>query len=264
MGEYALITGASGGLGKEFAYLAAQDGYDLILVARREEKLLELAKDIKERWNVEVLTLAIDLQKEQSVRELIEKTKDLQVECLINNAGFGYLSDYVESDLSHQKELLRLNVEVPMELTHHYGAKMKEAGKGYILNIASTAALSPGPHMSTYFASKSYVLSFSEALHEELRKDGVRVSALCPGPVDTDFEKNANMKDSAMFHSLPVSKPDKIARKGYRGLKKGRAVIYAGPVTHWMAFFSRIFPRSWMRKIIGRSNAKTVKSKKRS
>lgn len=263
MKEYALITGASGGLGKQFAYLAAKDGYNLVLVARREDKLLALAKEINESFGVEVLPLALDLQKEQFVADLIEKTKDLDIGCLINNAGFGYLADYVESELSHQKELLRLNVEVLMELTHHYGAKMKEKGKGYILNIASTAALSPGPHMSTYFASKSYVLSFSEALHEELRKSGVKVSALCPGPVDTDFEKNANMKDSAMFHSLPVSKPEKIARKGYKGLKKGKAVIYAGPVTHWMAFFSRIFPRKWMRKIIGRSNAKTVKSKNR-
>lgn len=263
MKEYALITGASGGIGKQFAYLAAKDGYNLVLVARREDKLLELAKEINETFGVEVLPLPLDLQKEQSVADLMEKTKDLDIECLINNAGFGYLADYAESELSHQKELLRLNVEVLMELTHHYGAKMKEKGKGYILNIASTAALSPGPHMSTYFASKSYVLSFSEALHEELRESGVKVSALCPGPVDTDFEKNANMKDSAMFHSLPVSKPEKIARKGYKGLKKGKAVIYAGPVTHWMAFFSRIFPRKWMRKIIGRSNAKTVKSKNR-
>lgn len=259
MGKYALLTGASGGLGYQFAHLLAADGYDLLLVARNQGKLEKLKTEIERQYPIKAEIFVLDLNEEGASQKLFQMTSPYDfISCLINNAGFGYLSDFLDSDLSHQEELLAVNNKVLIELCYLYGQKMKERKEGYILNIASTAALSPGPHMATYFASKSFVLSFSEALHEEVKGQGIKVSCLCPGPTDTGFEKNAQMHNSAMFNSLPVSKPDKIAKKGYKRLKKGKAVTYAGPVTHWMAFFSRIFPRSWMRRIIGSVNNKTV------
>lgn len=259
--EYALITGASGGLGAEFAKLFAKDGIPLILVARRLEKLMALKDELEHEEGVEVIVIQMDLSEPDVASSLLKKCKDYKVAYLVNNAGYGYNADFLESDFKKQQNLLRLNVATLMETTYLFGNKMKELGHGWILNISSTAALAPGPHMATYFASKSYVLSLSEALHEEFIPYGITVTALLPGPTATDFEKNANMKDSAMFHSLPVSKANKVAYKGYKGLKKGKAVVYAGRVTHWMAFGSRFLPRRWMRKMIGKVNGSSKKEK---
>ena len=185
----ALITGASSGIGKNMAYLLANKGIDLILVARNKEEMLKIKENVK----VNVLVIELNLLKEKNVFKLYEMCKDENIDILINNAGFGLFGIFTEADLTRELEMIDLNIKAYHILTKLFLKDFVEKDKGYILNVASSAGFMAGPRLSTYYATKNYVLKLTMAINEELRQSGsnVVVSALCPGPVNTNFNKVA-------------------------------------------------------------------------
>ena len=227
---YTLITGASSGLGIEFAKLCAKDGHDLILVARNAQKLNEVATAIKEEYGVKAVCFSCDLSDEKQIKNLYDDVKscEYQVDQLINNAGFGYHKEFLSSDISVQNSMINLNVSALVNLTYLFGKDMKARGFGKILNVSSLAAFCAGPYMSVYFASKAFVLSFSNALAEEFKGTGVSITALCLGPTATGFEKNAKLTNSKMFKVFKVANPQKVARFGYKKMQKGKANAFYG------------------------------------
>ena len=201
MGKTALITGASTGIGKELAKEFAKDKIDLVLVARSEDVLTKNAKELEHKYGIKAYVLAKDLSEPESAEKLNENTKEagLHIDYLVNNAGFGDHGYFVESNLSKQQDIINLNILALTKLTHLYAQNMVAKKSGTILNIASTAAFQPGPLMSVYFATKHYVLAFSEALTEELKQHNVKVCTLCPGPTESSFFKLAEMSDHSFL-----------------------------------------------------------------
>ena len=225
--ETVLITGASSGIGREFSKLFAEKGYRLVITARREKNLAELKKMYPEN-NVEVIPC--DLGSEAGAEYLYNEVKkrSIKVDILINNAGFGLFGEFYETDIEKEKKMIDLNVKALVELSKYFLQEMLERDSGKILNVASIAAFQPGPYMSVYYASKAFVLSFSEALRNEVRNTGVCISVLCPGPVETEFEKSSELTKSKLFSKLKPVTAEKVAYAGYRGLMKNRAVIIPG------------------------------------
>ncbi len=257
---YTLITGASGGIGCELAYIFAQNKSDLILVARTLSKLEEIKKDIEEKYEVEVKVIKADLCERNAAHAVYDITKGLEVENLVNNAGFGDCCAFLQSDLKRQLDMIQLNVSALMEFTHLYGNDMQKRGKGRILNIASVASVCAGPYMSVYYASKSCVLSFTQAVAEELKNSGVSVSALCPGPVDTGFEKAANLENSKMFTYFKPASAKSVAMHGYKAMMKGRVVIFHGLNVKLINLGSKLAPRLVARKITRAVNIRRDKT----
>lgn len=253
---YTLITGASAGIGKALANEFAKHKHDLILVARSEAKLNRLRAELKEEFKINVEVYAVDLSIEEARYELFAYTKHkgFEVDILVNNAGFGDANAYLNAEWERQKNMVDLNILALMHLAYLYGNEMKKKGSGKILNLSSVAAFSAGPYMSVYYASKGFVLSLSEALHEELKENGVTVSALCPGPTATDFEKNAKMISSKMFTKFGTETPEHVAKRGYNGLMHGKAVIYHGKVTFGFNLITRLFSRKFARKLAQKLN----------
>lgn len=251
MCAYTFITGATGGIGLEFARIFAKEKHSLVLVARNGERLGEIKTSLEADYGIRVETIACDLADDNAVEQIFRYTeeKGWQVDILINNVGFGDHNCYFDTAWERQKNMIDINITALAQLTYLYGAKMRENRRGRILNVASVAAFCAGPYMSVYYASKSFVLSFSEALSEELSPYGVTVSVLCPGPVNTAFEKNAGLEDSKMFKILRVSDPASVARAGYRGLMKGKALVYCGPITKLGNVCFRLLPRALSRKL---------------
>ena len=247
--SYALITGASSGIGQELAKEFIKD-YDLILVSRNIEKLGKLKKELEETYPRKVIVYQKDLSKMTAAKEvnnyLLEQA--LEVSILVNNAGFGIQGSFIETSLKNQKELMQLNMITLVELTYYLAKQMKERGNGRILNISSVAAFSSGPYMSLYYASKAFVLSFSQALNKELKDTGVTVTVMCPGPTITGFEKNANMKQSKMFHLFPQTAKN-VAKAGYKATMKGKSIKYHGIVTCSYNILTRLLPRKWVSQI---------------
>lgn len=250
--SYTLITGASGGIGYELAKFAATNGKNLVLVARSANKLDELAEEIKNKTKSEVIVIVLDLSDETGVNKLISEIigKKIQVDTLINNAGFGDFGDFAKADLSKNMEIIRLNISALTQLTHFVLQGMLRAGSGKIMNVASTAAFMPGPGMAVYYASKAYVLSFSEALTRELKGTGISVTTLCPGPTDTDFAAVAGLGKSLMHRLLPPATSKQVAIAGYKALQKGKAIEIPGFMNKISAFSPRITPRSLIRNMI--------------
>lgn len=257
MTKTALITGASIGIGLEFCKLFAQDGYDLVLVARSQEKLEKIAQDLAATYKINTHVIAKDLAKSGSAQELFDETqaKQLTIDVLVNNAGIGTNGKFTAVDLNAELNMIQLNVTSLVALCHHYGKVMSECKQGKILNIASTAAYQPGPFMANYYASKSYVLLFSEGLHEELKKDGVTVTTLCPGPTATEFFNAADMTSANLAKSPLIMPASKVAQIGYDALNKGKAVVVAGWINWLMAQSVRITPRFIIRKVTGLLNS---------
>jgi short-subunit dehydrogenase len=242
---YAMITGASGGIGKELADVFAANGFDLVIIARNREALETMKKDIENRHNRKVLLIPKDLTEPDaidSVKEILD-SDHIFPDVLVNNAGFGDKAAFVDSDWDRQENMVRLNILTLMKMTYVFGKEMKQRGHGRILNLASVAAFSGGPFMSVYYASKAFVLSFSQSVNAELGPYGVTVTALCPGPTITGFEKAAGMKHSKMFSLMP-QKPRDVAYAGYKACMRGQAVKYHSPVTYGFNILSRILPRS--------------------
>jgi short-subunit dehydrogenase len=239
----ALITGASGGIGLELARVFAREGYGLVLVARSEKLLRDLAGELK----IETLVIAKDLTKAGAAQEVFDQVH--QVDVLVNNAGFGSSGKFVEAPLDDQLDMMQLNMTALVALTGLFLPGMLKAGSGRILNLASTAAFQPGPLMAVYYATKAFVLSFSEAIHEELSGSGVTVTALCPGATETGFGDRANMNDVRLFKAKKPMDAHTVAEAGYRGLMAGKAIVIPGLMNRVMAQSVRVSPRWAVRKI---------------
>jgi uncharacterized protein len=245
--KVALVTGASAGLGVEFAHQLAKRGYTLVLAARRKDRLDTLARDV-----ANARAVAIDLSAETAARRLIDdiEAHGETVELLVNNAGFGLIGRFAELDPSRQRQMIDLNVATLMDLCRAVAPPMIDRGSGAILNVASTAAFQPGPKMAVYFATKAFVLSLSEALHEELKPHGIKVACLCPGPTRTEFGEVAGFGGNVMFDRVAMDAPE-VVKAGLEGLEANDAVIVPGWINKVGAASTRFAPRSVVRKIAG-------------
>lgn len=240
----ALITGASTGIGREFADLAAADGYDVILVARSEPLLQSIAADIRHKFNRNVLVVPKNLVQPHGAREVFDAVRSagVEVEVLVNNAGFGLLGKFWELDEREQVDMIQLNIAALTDLTRLFLPGLIERRQGKIMNVASTAAFQPGPLMAVYYATKSYVVSFSEAVHNEARDFGVTVTCLCPGPTQTEFDKRAGAGNTKLFSSRNIMSARKVAEIGWKGMKRGKPLVIAGTMNRLMAFLTRFAP----------------------
>jgi short-subunit dehydrogenase len=247
LNKVALITGASAGLGVEFARQLSKRGHALVLVARRKERLEKLAKELGNARAV-----AIDLSKASAAQKLIAdlEANGEQVDLLVNNAGFGLIGGFAELDAKRLRQMIDLNVGVLTDLCRAVAPGMIERKSGGIINVASTAAFQPGPKMAVYFATKAFVLSLTEALHEELQPHGVKVSCLCPGPTRTEFGEVAGFGGNGMFDHVAMG-PVEVVEAGLKGLDKNRAVVVPGWMNKVTAASNRFAPRSIVRKIAG-------------
>jgi short-subunit dehydrogenase len=255
--SFALITGASSGIGLEMAKLFAKDGHSLILVARRKDRLEALAKEIKsDHSDVRVEIIAADLGVPGAGQDLFKQIRDLNIhiDYLVNNAGFGSNGDFSDLDLNKQLQMIDLNVRTLVELTHLFLPAMKAGRHGRILNVGSTAGFQPGPYMSVYYASKAFVNSFSEGLHEELKGTGVSCTVLTPGATVTEFLEVAGAEKSGLRLLTLGATSKNVAAAGYRAAKSGRAVAIPGFLNKIQIQFLRTMPRVIVRKLVGAVN----------
>ncbi len=251
----AIVTGASGGLGAEIARVLAQEGFNLLLVARSERKLQALKEELEAAHGIEAMAFPCDLACEDAALDVYDYVlgRGLRIDALVNNAGFGDSGAFHEADWQRQRDMVQVNVIALMQLTRLLVPHMVERRCGMVLNLSTVAAFSAGPYMSVYYATKAYVLSFSEVLSEELRGTGVTVTALCPGPTATGFESAASMgSGSTMFRH--ASSAAEVARDGFKAMRAGKAVCLQGAFTKAMAFGSRFVPRFIARKMAMRMN----------
>ncbi len=232
------------------AKIFSENGANVLLVARSREKLETLASFLREQYDVEARVLVKDLSNPDAPQQLFEQltAENCKVDLLINNAGFGALGAFAELDLEKQLDCVRVNVLALTHLTGLFLPGMIQRGGGGILNVASTAAFQGGPKMSVYFATKAYVLSFTEAIAEEVRGKGVRVCCLCPGPTETEFAQVAGMEDSRLFR-MGTMTAAQVARAGYRGLQRNKTIVIPGAINKLGCWSASIFPRSWARKV---------------
>lgn len=244
-GRTALITGASGGIGYELAKLFAQDGYNLVLVARSEQKLLQIAQDFTSQYEIKVEIIVKDLALPSAPTEIFTKLQHagIKVDVLVNNAGFGSYGFFHETDLASELELLQVNIVGLTHLTKLFLPEMVQQGFGKVLNVSSGAAFQPGPLMAVYFASKAYVLSFSEAIANELEGTGVSVTALCPGPTTSGFQSRAAMAESKLVRGQKIMDATTVAKIGYRGLMSNKTVVIPGIKNKLLAEAVRFTPR---------------------
>ncbi|SYZ74635.1 Short-chain dehydrogenase/reductase SDR [Candidatus Zixiibacteriota bacterium] len=252
MEERALITGASGGFGLELAKIFARNHIDLFLVARSGEKLADLKKSLHAEYGVDVSILVRDISDRSAPEEIFEQVKAdaLQVDCLVNNAGFGDFSPFQESDWNKLESMIDLNIKSLTHLTRLFLPPMIERKKGRIMNIASTAAFQPGPFWAVYFATKAYVLHFSEAIANELNGTGVTVTALCPGPSASGFADTAAGGQSGLFKRKNLPSAADVAEYGYWAMMKGKRVAIHGNFNRVLAFTIRFAPRNMVTSIV--------------
>ena len=254
--NYTLITGASTGIGYELAKLFAKDRHNLILVARDEGKL-ETAKNELSKCNVEVKILSLDLSKSEDIQGLfnyVEMNK-LNVDILVNNAGLGTFGDFSEIEWVKEEALIDINIKVLTKLTKYFLPKIIECKNGGILNVASTAAFCSGPRMAAYYASKAYVLNLTEAIYEECKDSGIRISCLCPGPVKTTFQDKAGIKKSESAKKYLMD-AEEVAKVSYKDFKKGKLIIIPGMKNKLLVIGNKLLPRRISRKIILKTNKK--------
>jgi uncharacterized protein len=251
MKNYAVITWASSGIGKEFAEIFAKDGHNLVLVARSLLKLQSIKSDLEKTYKIEVIVLEKDLSLENSAKEIYTFTKaeHLRIDYLVNNAGFGDYGEFATSDDERNNQMLQLNIVALTRLTRYYIEDMKKHNFWKILNVASTAAFQPGPYMAVYFATKAYVKSFSLAIASELEDTKITITTLCPGPTASEFEKNANATEVSIFKwKLPSSY--EVALFGYHGMMKGKKLVIHGLVNRIQALSAALMPTSMMLKMM--------------
>ncbi|MEM8611898.1 MAG: SDR family oxidoreductase [Cyanobacteria bacterium P01_H01_bin.105] len=258
MAKTALITGASGGIGYELAKVFAANDHDLILVARSINKLQRIQAELSETHDVQVYVIGQDLSQPDSPATLFGQVQQqgLTVDVLVNNAGFGDYGLFAECDWSKQIALLQLNMVSLTQLTRLFLPLMLERGYGKILNVASTAAFQPGPFMATYYASKSYVMSFTEALAHEVEGTGITVTVLCPGPTrGTDFQSRAKLDDVVFFKKLKLPEAAEVARFGYDALERHQVVAVHGIFNRLLVFTNRLVPRRAVTNAVGQLQA---------
>jgi short-subunit dehydrogenase len=247
----ALVTGASGGIGEELARLFAADGHNLVLVARSADKLQRLSEELGAKHNTSARVVASDLSRPEAPREIFEELghEGINVDALVNNAGIGSWGLFAETDLQQELELLQINIVALTHLTKLFLPSMIARGRGYLCNVASTAAFQPGPLMAVYYASKAYVLSLTEALANECEGTGVRVSALCPGPTETGFVAAAGMSESKLFDRGAMTARE-VAEIGYRGLLAGKTIVIPGTRNALVAHTVGFMPRKLVTKVV--------------
>jgi short-subunit dehydrogenase len=248
--NYTLITGASAGIGEVFAKQLAQEGHNLILTARRKDKLEQLAQSLQQTYTIKVETISADLSDQDGSRILADTILEngWQVNGLINNAGFGDRGAFEELGLDRQLQMIQVNITSLVELTHRLLPVIRKQSQAYIINVASTAAFQAGPNMAIYYATKAFVLSFTEALHEELKSAGISVSALCPGPTISEFAQEANMMDTKLFKSGPMT-AEAVVKHALR--KKNRAIVITGWKNIFGVWSGKLSPRCVTRKLAG-------------
>lgn len=246
--KVALITGASSGIGLELAHVMAKEKHNLVLVARRIDKLNSLAEELTETHGIKVKTYKADLSNADEIENLYKQTKedDIEVSYLINNAGFGEYGNFVENDWNKLNGMMQLNMVSLVHLTKLYAQDMVSSSFGKIMNVASIASFQPVPYMAVYGATKAFVLSFSEAIASELKEYGVTVTALCPGLTGTDFMDVANMETTKLLNNSKSSMatPEEVAEYGYEAMMKGKTVAVHGMINAIVVNSSRFLPRN--------------------
>jgi len=253
----ALITGASGGIGAELARIFAAHKHDLVLVARTEDKLQSLSGELSRAHGIQSRVLAADLTDPAAPPRLFQDLsgQGMVIDTLVNNAGFGARGAYAEIDYEIEARMIQLNIAALAHLTRLFLPGMLARRSGRILNVASTAAFVPGPFMAVYYASKAFVLSFSEALSEETAATGVTVTALCPGPTETNFAATAGNQDSKLFRAGAVMDARTVAQAGYQALMDGRRLVVPGWSNRMTIFSTRLAPRTMLAKITRKLNS---------
>lgn len=248
---YAIITGASSGIGLEFAKVAAAEGIHLVLVARSEKSLLNLKEEIQKTHQVDIHCLSIDLSKLNAAQEVYDYCAQhaLQIAYLVNNAGFGDFGFFHQSEWSKQNEMIQLNIAALTQMTHLFLPGMIKQGSGRILQVASVASFLPGPLMSVYYATKAYVLHFSEAISNELEGTGVTVTALCPGPTASGFQDAAGMGESKLVKGRKLPSSAEVARYGFKAMMQGKRLAIHGLKNYLMANIVRFSPRGMLLKV---------------
>ena len=252
MNKTVLITGASSGIGLNFSQKFAGSGHDVILVARSEGKLQTLSNEIENKYGVKTYVFTSDLSKPDASKKLYEeiKTQGIQVDIMINNAGFGLFGEFEQTELSKELDMIQVNITALTELSKYFGKEMVKRKKGQILNVASTAAFQPGPLMAVYYATKAYVLSFSEALANEWAPHGVKVTALCPGATKTGFSDAAELQSSKLFQSGVMSVED-VVEEGYKQMMTStKTVIVPGMKNRILTQSIRFMPRKMVTSIV--------------
>ena len=253
MSKAVLITGATTGIGYELAKLFAKDKYELIIIARNETKLSETASFLIKDYNVKVKFIPKDLSMQDSAKEIFDELKkeNISIDMLVNNAGFGDQGAFADSDMKNDIDMISLNITSLVILNRLFLDDMLKRNSGKILNVASTAAFQSGPFMAVYYATKAFVLSFSEAVSEELTGTNVTVSCLCPGPTETEFQNRAGIKKTKMMNrkKFTVMSAAEVALTGYKEMMKGKRIIIPGFANKAGAIFVKLLPRKIITKI---------------
>lgn len=237
----ALVTGASSGIGKELARELAKDGYDLVIVARREDRLKEIKQELESKYGISVHYVRKDLSSMEDVKSLAEEVRD--VDLLVNDAGIGLFGGFLKSDAEREMKMMDLNMKALFYLTKTYGSRMAEKESGGIINVASLAGFKPYPNIAVYSATKAFVLSLTQAVSKELESKGVRVMALCPGSTSTEFflESTASQR-SSFFKAGGLMRPEIVAKKGLQAYKKGRKVYIPGLLNQFLNVLTSLMP----------------------
>lgn len=254
MEKTVLITGASGGIGLELAKIFAREGYNLVITARSEDKLVALKTTLEETRKIKVEIFPKDLSENGAARQLYDFTvqKGMTVDVLVNNAGFGDYGEFVKCNPEKQNKMMGLNIVALVELTRFFSEEMVKRGSGKIMNVASLASFVPGPLMSVYYATKAFVLSFTEAIAVEFKNSGVSVCALCPGPTSTGFVENADLGRSGLSKNLKSMSAIDVAEYGYSCLMSGKVIALPGFMNKLGALLSQLMPRKLVREIVYR------------
>ena len=244
----ALITGASSGIGYEISRILADQGHDLVLVARREQNLIHLARFLEKEHDIAVTVIAADLTDPKAANRICQQLEkdSIPIDILVNNAGVGYWGPFTQQSSENDEHMVQLNVLALTQLTKLISQGMVKRGLGKILNIASAASFVPGPYMSVYYASKAYVLSFSEAVRCELKGTGVSVTAFCPGPVSSEFHQQAGTTNIFLMRKAPIMGSAQAARAAVKAMQKRKAIEVPGLMNTIMTILPRFFPRSWV------------------
>lgn len=249
--ETVLITGASSGIGLELARLFAADNSNLVLVARREEKLRALADELKSEFGVDVFILPKDLSQKNAPNEIYDTIvkEGMHIDVVVNNAGFGARGAVADLDTDMQIDMIQVNVVALTHLTRLFLPGIIERGRGGILNVGSLAGFQPGPNLAVYYATKAYVLSFTEALSEEIKNPNIKITCLAPGPVRTEFGSKSELDDSLLF-KLSLMDAEPVVKTGYEGFRKGKVIVLPGFKQNIIPFLLRFTPRFLVRKIV--------------
>lgn len=254
--KYTLITGASTGIGYELAKLFAKDKHNLILVSRNKIKL-ESVKNELQKYNIDIKILALDLLKSEDIKNIFNyvEINKLNIDILVNNAGIGTFGDFNDIEWKKDEELIDINIKALTQLTKYFLPKILECKNGGILNVASTAAFCSGPRMAAYYASKAYVLNLTEAIYEEYKDNGIKISCLCPGPVKTSFQGKAGIKKSEAAKKYLMD-AEEVAKICYKDFNRGRLIIIPGMKNKLLVIGNKLLPRNISRKIILKTNKK--------